>query len=138
MSVVQTMQMEKTESDDKIVIQTLRVDDSSCGYLEQIKIRLDFLLFLLTHSTLRLTRQQYRRIWDHLVGGAMCREEMDLCYMWILRGSIPPTYSTSSDSHYKLYNQQDQRFLFENCIRRLPAAHLSEVCVFHFLPFSLI
>ena len=104
------------------------IDDSSYSHLEQIKIRLDFLLFLLVHSTLRLTRQQYRCIWDYLVGGAMCREEMDLCYLWLLRGSIPPTYSTTkSDSHYILYNQQDQKFLFENCIRGLPAVHLSEV-----------
>ena len=76
------------------------------------------------HSGLRLTRAQYRRIWDHLVGGALCREEMDLCYVWLLRGSIPPHFSTS-DGHYRLYNQQDQRYLFDNCIRRLPAAHLS-------------
>ena len=110
----------------KKMVQTLRVDDSSFGYLEQIKIRQDFLLFLLTHSGLRLTRAQYRRIWDHLVGGALCREEMDLCYIWLLRGSIPPHFSSSNDSHYRLYNQQDQRYLFENCIRRLPAAHLSE------------
>ena len=87
---------------------------------------MDFLLFLLTHSGLRLTRRQYRRIWDHLVGGALCREEMDLCYIWLLRGSIPPHFSCSNDSHYRLYNQQDQRYLFEHCIRRLPAAHLSE------------
>ena len=100
------------------VVQSLRIDDSSFGYLEQIKIRQDFLLFLLTHSGLRLTRAQYRRIWDHLVGGALCREEMDLCYIWLLRGSIPPHFSSSNDSHYRLYNQQDQRYLFENCIRR--------------------
>ena len=103
------------------------IDDSSYNHLKQIQIRLDFLLFLLVHSPLRLTRQQYRDIWDYLVSGGTCREEMDLCYLWLLRGSIPPTYLAKSDSHYILYNQQDQRFLFENCIRGLPAAHLSEV-----------
>ncbi|ETO14422.1 hypothetical protein RFI_22944 [Reticulomyxa filosa] len=110
-----------------IEVQTLRVDESSYGYLDQLKTRLDFLLYLLTHSSLRLTREQYKIIWDHFVTGALCREEMDLCYIWLLRGSIPPhVTSLTNAEQLKLYETQDQKYLFDNCICRLPAAHLSE------------
>ena len=61
-----------------------------------------------------------------MVAGELCREEMDVAYVRLLRGSIPPHFSASNDSHHRLYNQTDQKYLFENCIKRLPAAHLSE------------
>ncbi|ETO20511.1 hypothetical protein RFI_16705, partial [Reticulomyxa filosa] len=110
-----------------IQIQTLRVDESWFGYLDQLKTRLDFLLYLLTHSSLRLSRRQYTMIWNQFTSDALCREEMDLCYLWLLQGSIPTQcLSLQNTTHLKLYEPQDQKFLFDQCISRLQAAHLSE------------
>ncbi|ETO37056.1 Ubiquitin carboxyl-terminal hydrolase family protein [Reticulomyxa filosa] len=126
-TVVSAVQAARRETQQKIEVQTFRVSNSYYGYLDQLKIRLDFLLYLLTHSSLRLTRQQYKIIWDHLITGALCREEMDLCYIWLLRGSIPPHYSAYIISDkLRLYDVDDQKYLFENCICKLPTADLSE------------
>ncbi|ETO26056.1 hypothetical protein RFI_11081, partial [Reticulomyxa filosa] len=108
-------------------VQTLRLSGSYFGYLDQLKIRLDFLLYLLTHSTLRLTREQYTKLWLLFVNKAICDEEIDLFCLWLLQGSIPPQQPSSRNlSYLKLYHSQDRKFLFHQCICQLPPANLSE------------
>lgn len=46
---------------------TMRVDASDVGHLEQLQTRQNFLVFLVRNSSLTLSKEQVDQIWDNLV-----------------------------------------------------------------------
>jgi hypothetical protein len=73
-------------------VNTLRVD-GQFDHLYQTQIRGEFLVFLLTNSSLQLTKEQFNALWDTLVKRALSTEESDACFTWLTQGPRAPAYA---------------------------------------------
>ncbi|ELR15597.1 ubiquitin domain containing protein [Acanthamoeba castellanii str. Neff] len=56
-------------------------------HMQQIKIRLSFLEFLLVNSSSTLTAAQVDVLWDNLITNALVPEEREACFAWLEKSS---------------------------------------------------
>lgn len=60
--------------------------DIEVSYIEEIKLRLEFLKYLYANSTENLTQTQVGILWDALILNAGIEAEHEECFDWILNG----------------------------------------------------
>jgi hypothetical protein len=69
-----TIPVEQLEAGEKL---------GNITHMEHIKIRLGFLEYILSNSSLKLTGDQAETLWDSLVTNMLVQEERSMCFKWL-------------------------------------------------------
>jgi hypothetical protein len=62
----------------------VKISPTSKGFLAQIRIRLDFLVFVLAYSSFGLQKEQLDVIWENIIANPVTVEEQDAWWVWML------------------------------------------------------